>query len=524
MGLLHRQAGTLFWFSAISLGLVFTAVPSANATLIWDITPGDGGTITNGDGTWADGGGNWNTGSGDTTWDNNAPDVAQFGTSRSSSSFYVTVDGLVKANGLINKYQVRYDYTEELEPTLGTIEFQGTDPEIQIDYHARFYSKLATATDVDTLYIKPGTEGTGYCYLYGNNEINAPLEIGVADGSSGLAVFCQSGTLYSSGPALNGDPDSPITVYLGSTLGIRSKTITGKDIILGGGTGYGGRGNLEFYSNSYDSDLQGDVTLTADATIDTRAIGRISGSLTGAHALTIVNAASNRVGAVTLTNATNSTDSVVVQGASAAPIWLILAENGNYTADTSVTLTSYGGAMVRGGSVLTAPVVNVNDTGTLLGQGSVVGAVVVASGGTLEAGDPTIYNATDDVYYMYGDNIGTLSITGDVTLGGTLEVEYDSDTGAIDLVNVSGELDLTGGTINFTDLGSSTLTGGPYVLATYGKLDGAPTVTGTIPAGYVLSYTYNGNSIALVPEPSSLILLALAGLVLAVYQRRRLEA
>jgi hypothetical protein len=263
------------------------------------------------------------------------------------------------------------------------------------------------------------------------------------------------------------------------------------------------------------------VTLEGDTTIKTRATGKISGSLTGDCNLTVVNAASNRVGAITLTNAVNSTNSLTVQGASGAVVHLILA--GNYTADEYVTIGGTdGGATIREDATLTSPVVNVNNRGVLRGVGSVVGDVVVAAGGTIEGGEADIYNSTDSVYYLDVDNtIGTLDVTGNVTMGGTLNVEYNSDTATIDLVNVSGELNLTGGTINLTNLGTATLSGGPYVFATYGSLTGSPTVTGTIPVGYEISYTYNGNNIALVPEPSTFILLALAGLALAAYKRRR---
>jgi fibronectin-binding autotransporter adhesin len=47
--------------------LTFTSgVHGANK--IWDVTPGDGATITAGSGIWTTGGPNWNTGSGDSTW------------------------------------------------------------------------------------------------------------------------------------------------------------------------------------------------------------------------------------------------------------------------------------------------------------------------------------------------------------------------------------------------------------------------------------------------------------------------
>ncbi|NLE37841.1 MAG: hypothetical protein GX621_07435, partial [Pirellulaceae bacterium] len=148
------------------------------------------------------------------------------------------------------------------------------------------------------------------------------------------------------------------------------------------------------------------------------------------------------------------------------------------------------------------------DGQTLGGNGDVIGDVTAVDGSTIAP----------------GLSIGTLTVTGDLAVGGTLAIEYNSNTPAIDLLNVSGALDLSSATLSFSDLGESTLTGEPYVFATYGTLAGAPAFEpiGT-PTGYVVDYAYEGNKVALVliPEPSALALLAGLLALLAGCRARR---
>jgi autotransporter-associated beta strand protein len=68
--------------------------PSVHATAkIWDITPGDGSTITAGSGNWLTDGPNWNTGAGDATW--TAGDTATFQAADDLGTHAITVGGAV---------------------------------------------------------------------------------------------------------------------------------------------------------------------------------------------------------------------------------------------------------------------------------------------------------------------------------------------------------------------------------------------------------------------------------------------
>ncbi|HBO46109.1 MAG TPA: hypothetical protein DD670_19735 [Planctomycetaceae bacterium] len=123
-------------------------------------------------------------------------------------------------------------------------------------------------------------------------------------------------------------------------------------------------------------------------------------------------------------------------------------------------------------------------TQTLMGNGSVVGNVLAAT----------------DSHVAPGASIGTLAIDGNLDLGGTLDVQYDSDTDTIDLLTVVGELDLTGATFSFSDLGSGSLAGGDYLFATYDILTGNPATYVGLQEGWSVNYNYGGTGdrIALV--------------------------
>jgi autotransporter-associated beta strand protein len=161
----------------------------------------------------------------------------------------------------------------------------------------------------------------------------------------------------------------------------------------------------------------------------------------------------------------------------------------SYTGDTLIE----AGVLSVTGSITSD--VMVDPAAKLMGTGSITGNVAADAGSNVAP----------------GTSIGTLSVTGDVTLGGTLDVEYDSDSEEIDLLTVSGNLNLTGGTLSFSDLGGGTLDLPVYVFATYDTMAGNPAAEVGVPTGYTVDYDYQGNSIALVPEPSALVLLILLG-------------
>ncbi|MBN1589924.1 MAG: autotransporter-associated beta strand repeat-containing protein [Pirellulales bacterium] len=180
---------------------------------------------------------------------------------------------------------------------------------------------------------------------------------------------------------------------------------------------------------------------------------------------------------------------------------LTLGGANTYTGDTSVQA---GGLSVTGS--ITSDV-TVDAAAVLMGTGTIEGNVAMAAESELAP----------------GASVGTLTVTGDLTVGGTLDIEYDSDAETIDLLAVSGTLDLDGATISFSDLGTGTLESTALIFATYGTLTGTPLPPVNVPMGYTVNYAYGGNNVALVavPEPSVIALLLGLGLTLAALRFRR---
>jgi autotransporter-associated beta strand protein len=175
---------------------------------------------------------------------------------------------------------------------------------------------------------------------------------------------------------------------------------------------------------------------------------------------------------------------------------------GTFTPPTLNLVKDGGGVWTLSGNNSYAGTTAVNQ-GTLLVNGTHTGggAYTVASGaalggtGTIE----TTVNVSAGGALTPGVGVGTLSIDA-ATIGGTLEIDYNSTAQTIDMLDISGALDITGGSISFQNLGAGTLTGGPYVFASYDSLIGNPfsSITG-LPAGYSIDYHYlGGNQLALV--------------------------
>ena len=191
-------------------------------------------------------------------------------------------------------------------------------------------------------------------------------------------------------------------------------------------------------------------------------------------------------------------------GASSGSLSLTLNGTSTYAGLTTVS----SGTLLVNGSLANTAGVSVAAGATLGGSGSINSSITIAENGTLAP----------------GNSIDSLDVASAV-IDGTLAIEYDgTGGGSIDLLNVTGLLDITNATVSFSQLGAAA-DDNAYVFATYGSLTGmfAPERIIGLPTGlpYTIDYNYLGaNQIAIViPEPTT-ALLVFTGLF-PLYRRRR---
>jgi fibronectin-binding autotransporter adhesin len=393
-----------------------------------------------------------------------------------------------------------------------------------------------------------GNSGMGIINLSGTGvySTNSDAWIGLASGGTGVinvgAIGAGGGTLYTTGmlrktgvtgqinfhggtvkakidnpnymnSSAFGAADSPVDAYVYSEGGIIDTN--GKNIIitnpLKAPTGFG-VGNIAIGGNMSNYVESPAVRITGGGGAGATAVATINsnGVLTG---ISITNPGVNYTSAPTVEIRGGKKYSWEWATATA------ILDSGNLSGG----ITKVGAGTLTLGGVNTYTGLTDVQVGTLALTGSLAGGANVASGATLK-GTGSIAGAVVAAGSVQpGMSIGTLTVSGNATISGSLDVEYNSSTDQIDMLAVSGQLDLSGGTISFSDIAATSvpLDQPAYVFATYGTLVGStPTVTG-LPAGYTVNYAYNGNSIALVPEPSTLALLALGLIGMAAYLRRR---
>lgn len=158
---------------------------------------------------------------------------------------------------------------------------------------------------------------------------------------------------------------------------------------------------------------------------------------------------------------------------------MVIQGTQNYAIATNVN----GGTLFIEGS-LANTAVTVASTATLTGGGSIVGPVTVQSGGTIAPGAAA----------------GTLQ-TGSAAVAGSYACQIDG--AAFDSLAVTGDLDLTGATLDISVLGGGA-TEATYVIASYtGTLTGNFATVNGLPPGYTVQSKPATKEIVLTTVPLS---------------------
>lgn len=259
----------------------------------------------------------------------------------------------------------------------------------------------------------------------------------------------------------SGDISLPST-FLFSTSGLNGtiRNLAGNNTIDGAFSLTSGNGNTKIVSDGGSLTLNGDVT-------------------------TVSSAAANRVfdldGTSTANNAVNG----------------VISNGGGFL--TGVTKNGVGKWTLAGANTYTSPT-TVNG-GTLHLTGSLAAGSAVTVGGAAATGTPTLtgaggtVNGTLNVAAAGGGAAGTVSpgtvgTTGTLNAGATTiagTYACDVTASAADVLNVTGNLDITGATLAVSAVSPAASS---YTIATYsGILTGTFTASPALPAGYTLDYT-----------------------------------
>ncbi len=491
----------------IAVGMLFLPVALHAANVTWDATPGNG-VVNEGSGTWKDNDvtyNNWTTDGGVTNqvWNNTSSDIAILGeTLNDSSSYNLDIVGTVKAAGLVFNRRYRPDYGAYNAGDL--LVLTGTNPVVHGNARIYFYGKMANDTGTQKVTFLRDGAYTSYIYWNGSGDFTCPVQIGDDTGDPAYAKQIFPVTADAFGPNC---PE--LRIMNGSGCQLRGAATIATPLTLRG-LGYNDGGALMLYSSG--SGWTGDITLVTDSRITAR------GTDTGTVYLT------SDIG-----EAAGDPKSLSL-GNSSYGVTMEVAGTNTYTGDTVIYDTTGDTAhpfkvlLKASGSIANSAQIEVGENCILdvleYTSGWALGANQRLCGGGTVNGDVT-GDGTNDI--GTGCSLGQLDITGYLHFSGTLHVEYDSSTQEIDVLAVSGELDLSGGTIDFSDAAETpgTLDQEAYVFATYGSLAGSAPSVENVPSGYIVDFDYEGNQIALlIPEPSTIILLVLAGLTLVAWKRR----
>jgi fibronectin-binding autotransporter adhesin len=299
--------------------------------------------------------------------------------------------------------------------------------------------------------------------------------------TGGFRVGTSGGRLVvADGLSLTGT--GPVTVLSGGSLDY-SKNITGNDLtnnLTLSGPGDGTLGALNLRGNATAT---GTITLVADATISHDFNNAtISNSITGTDrnlTLTTLTTGTPQPG-MTVSGPINlGTGGITVTG---------VANSGGFSIKLSGNNTYSGGTVVTSGILLVS---NTTGSGTGSGAVSVNAGAAIGGSGTI-AGTLSVPASATLVPGNF--NIGTLSVGGNTVVGGTYRCGIDGTSK--DLLAVTGDLDVTGGTLEVVQFGAGA-NQSSYIIASYtGSLTGTLALFAPV-SGYNLVHDTTNKQIRL---------------------------
>jgi fibronectin-binding autotransporter adhesin len=349
-------------------------------------------------------------------------------------------------------------------------------------------SLLATgsATLIYTASSTGGIQGAGNLTLTMTNPANTlvlALAAGGAANTNTGSITISSGRLQTGNTTANGlnvlSPNSPIILPTGGILNLAGYSQTIASLSDGGGAG-----------GSVVLGATGAATLTVGGT--TAAGNNLSTTFSG-----IISGAGTAGGLIKNGTGTFTLSGPNTYGAGAGTGTTVNSGVLSVT-NTTGSGTGTGFVTVNGGSASGALFGTLGGTGTITGPVTVNAGITGGPNGVIKAGTAA------------SNFIGTLNLGGNLTLPGTYNAVIDPATTNSSLLAVTGNVDLTGGTLIVSSLaGSPTNT---YTLLTYGGTLTGNFASTTLPPNYTISYGSGAASAITisfvpVPEPTCILLL-----------------
>ncbi|TWB37238.1 autotransporter-associated beta strand repeat-containing protein [Nitrospirillum pindoramense] len=304
--------------------------------------------------------------------------------------------------------------------------------------------------------------GVGTLTLSGTNTytgtttvIDGTLSIAAATNLGSGALTLNGGTLTVTGSSVSLSQAVALGSNGGTVSTVNALTLSGNitgsgDLVLNGGGTF---------------TLSGTNTYTGDTVVRDSALSIAAATNLGGSALTLNGGTLTVTGSsvslaqninLSVNNGTINTDnSLTLSGVVGGFGDLLTGGAGSVTLSGSSGAYTQTAHAVSGTLVLTGALggdVNVQDGATLGGTGTVGGNLVVYGGGTLAPGVSGVNNG-----------IGTLTVTGNVNLGGALQIQIAGATSNNDVLSVGGNVVLNDGAGNTGTLTLSTV--GGYALA-----------------------------------------------------------